>query len=318
MNKIKKIVCLVLAAVTVFSVCAVFASCEKRKSGKLLATYSGGEIYESDVADWQNYFRIERLNDIYNADDQEAKIAEVDDETTLFYVNLKAFKKLLEDKGLATFSESSLKKYAEEVLIPALDEQYEKNGGYQFWLKSYSVSKNFIYDYAKEQLVTAYLEKYVMSTYGVTDELIYEYWDANAYKYVVVPSYIFNVIMVSVATDDKADPEAWEAAKAEAQGYIDRIKAGEDFDAVKAEAIEKSKNTNSSKAYSVEDSVPFTDCAGFEDKEENLAAIEEYINAYSEAAKIKLVEYADDLVASGKYAKKSDPAQLDQDKGRIG
>lgn len=302
MNKLKKIGCLLLAAVTAISVCFVFASCEKRKSGKLLATYSGGEIYESDVADWQNYFRIEKLTDIYNAEDQQAKIAEVDDETTLFYANLKAFKKLLEDKGIATFSESALKKYAEEVLIPALEEKYEKNGGYEFWRKSYSVSKNFIYDYAEEQLVTAYLEKYVMGTYGVTDEQIDEYWGANSYKYLVVPSYIFDVIMVSVATEDRADPEAWEAAKAEAQGYIDRIKAGEDFDTVKAEAIEKSKNVVSAKAYSVEDSVPFTECAGFENKEENLAAIEDYINAYCEAYKVKLVEYADSNGDSKEYS----------------
>ena len=302
MNSKRKIISIVLAVLTVFSVCATFLSCEKASRGTLLATYDGGKVYESDVADWQNFFRIENISDIYNAENQDAMIAEVDDATTAFYVKLKAFRKLLEDKGIATITDSSIKQYAEEMIIPALEEKYADNGGYEFWRKSYNVSKNFVYDYAEEQIVTAYLEKYVMSVYGVTEQMIYDYWDANAYKYIVVPSYIFDVIMVSVASEDKADPEAWEAAKAEAQGYIDRIKAGEDFADVKADAIKNSKNSASSEVYSVKDSVPYTECNGFEDKEENLAYIDDYIKAYSEAYNVNLVEYADENGNAKEYA----------------
>lgn len=292
MNKLKKIVCLALAVLMATSVCAMFLSCEKRPSGKLLATYEGGKVYESDVADWQNFFRIENVQEIYDAEDPQAKIAEVDDNTTSFYVNLKAFKKLLEDKGLATISETAIKKYAEEIVLPAIEIKYEKNGGYEFWKKSYGVSDNFIYDYAEEQLVTSYLKEYVMDKYGVTDDMVKEYWEAHSYKYLVVPSYVFDVIMVSVADADKSNVDAWEAAKAEAQGYIDRIKAGEDFSDVKADAIQKSKNVDSATAFSVKDSVPFKSCEGFEDEEENLAAINEYIDAVAKTYNIKLVEYA--------------------------
>lgn len=292
MNKLKKIVCLVLAVAMALSVSAMLMSCEKKPSGKLLATYEGGKVYESDVADWQNFFRIEKLQEIYNAEDQQAKIAEIDDNTTEFYVKLKAFRKMLEDKGIVTISKESIKKYAEEVIIPAIEKKYEKKGGYEFWKKSYGVSKDFIYDYAEEQLVTTYLEKYVMDTYGVTDEMIKEYWESHSYKYLIVPSYIFDVIMVSVADADKSNADAWEAAKAEAQGYIDRIKAGEDFADVKADAIQKSKNVNSAATFSVKDSVPFKDCEGFEDEEKHLEEINKFITAYAEANNTKLVEYA--------------------------
>lgn len=293
MNKIKKIVCLVLAAVTVFSVCAVFASCEKRKSGKLLATYSGGEIYESDVADWQNYFCITNASEIVNAEDSMAKKAEVLDTATGYFAHVKMFRALLAEKNIATITDKMIKEYAENVLIPALNEQYESNGGYVAWRNMYSVSKNFIYDYAEQELVNSYREKYIMENYGVTDDMITEYWNTYAAKYVVLPSYLIDVIMVQVPAKDKTDPEAWEAAKAEAQGYIDRIKAGEDFSAVKAEAIEKSSDPTSTKAYSVEDSVPYRDCTGFEDIEENMKSINELVEEYKKKYDVDLVEYAD-------------------------
>lgn len=293
MNRSKKIVCFLLAAIMTLSACAMFASCEKNKKGELLATYDGGEIYESQILDWQSYFLMENIQEVSQADDYQAKIAEVNDKTTEFYVNLKAFRKLLSDKGIMTITDETIKKYAEEIVIPSLESTYEKNGGYEFWRKSYNVSSNFVYDFAENILVTAYLEQYVMGNYGVTDQLIYDYWDIYSYKYVVVPAYIFDVIMVSVADGDKANVDAWEAAKAEAQGYIDRIKAGEDFANVKADAIEKSKNINVAAAYSVEDSVPYTECAGFEDKEANLSNLEEYFAALSKDSNVKLVEYAD-------------------------
>ena len=44
MNKLKKIVCLVLAAAMALSVSAMLMSCEKKPSGKLLATYEGGKV----------------------------------------------------------------------------------------------------------------------------------------------------------------------------------------------------------------------------------------------------------------------------------
>lgn len=293
MNKLKKIVCLLLAAVTAISVCFVFASCEKRKSGKLLATYSGGEIYESDVADWQNYFCITNASEIVNAEDSMAKKAEVLDTATGYYAHVKMFRALLAEKNIATITDKMIKEYAENILIPALNAQYESSGGYVAWRNTYNVSKNFIYDYAEQELVNSYREKYIMENYGVTDEMITEYWNTYAAKYIVLPSYLIDVIMVTVPTNDKTDPEAWEAAKATAQGYIDRIKAGEDFSAVKEEAIEKSSDPTMTKAYSVEDSVAYRDCAGFEDIEENMASINELVEEYKEKYDVELVEYAD-------------------------
>lgn len=302
MNKAKRIICLALAVAAVFSMCAVFASCQKKKSGKVLATYDGGDVYESDVLDWQSFFLVENVSDIMKADDSEAKIAEVNDNTTKFYVQLKAFRKLLEDEGIATITEETIKKYAEQIVIPALNSKYEKNGGYDFWRNSYKVSENFVYDYAEEQLVTAYLEKYVMDHFGVTDELVYEYWEAHASEYLVVPSYVFDVIMVAIEDSARADVEAWEAAKAEAQKYIDRIKSGEDFADVKADALVNSKNISVAAAFSVKDSVPYTSCEGFEDEEENLKHIAEYFDEVSKKTKVKLVEYADPNGNSKEYS----------------
>jgi len=256
MNKLKKIVCLLLAAVTAISVCFVFASCEKRKSGKLLATYSGGEIYESDVADWQNYFCITNASEIVNAEDSMAKKAEVLDTATGYYAHVKMFRALLAEKNIATITDKMIKEYAENILIPALNAQYESSGGYVAWRNTYNVSKNFIYDYAEQELVNSYREKYIMENFGVTDEMITEYWNTYAAKYIVLPSYLIDVIMVTVPTNDKTDPEAWEAAKATAQGYIDRIKAGEDFSAVKEEAIERRQRLIRSRTASRTETAP--------------------------------------------------------------
>ena len=302
MNKPKKIVCLLLAAIMTLSACAMFASCEKDNKGELLATYDGGEVYESQVLDWQSYFLMENIKEISQSDDYQAKIAEVNDNTTEFYVQLKAFRKLLADKGIATITDETIKKYAEEVVIPSINDSTSNSGGYEAWCKSYNVSENFANDLAENSLVAMYLEKYVMEKYGVTEQLIYDYWDIYSYKYVIVPSYIFDVIMVCVADEDKTDAEAWDAAKAEAEGYIARIKAGEDFAAVKADAIENSKNANPAKIYSVKDSVAMTDCIGFEDKEANLANIEEYFASVTEESKVKLVEYADPSGDEDEYA----------------
>ena len=302
MNKPKKIICLLLAAIMALSACAMFASCEDNKKGELLATYDGGEVYESQVLDWQSYFLMENIQVISQADDYQAEIAEINDSTTKFYVQLKTFRKLLADKGIATITDEMIKKYAEEVVIPSIEDSVSNSGGYEAWCKSYNVSENFANDLAENSLVNLYLENYVMDKYGVTDQLVYDYWDVYSYKYVVVPTYNFDVIMVCLADEDKADPEAWEAAKAEAQGYIDKIKAGEDFEAVKAEAIENSKNADPAKVYSVKDSVPITECVGFEDKEANLSNIEEYFEAATKESNVNLIEYADPKGNSDEYA----------------
>lgn len=301
MKIIKKIICVAAALAMLALTCVGFASCAKKQSGHLLATYKGGKVYESDVADWQLFFLTQKTSEISAASDIQAKIREVNDETTKFYVQIKAFKQLLEDKGIATISDSSIKNYAEKVLIPQIEENNAKNGGYAFWKKLYNVTDNFIYDYAEEQLVTAYLEKYIMDNYGVTEELINEYWEANSYKYIVVPSYEFDVIMVTVAEKDVANKEAWEAAKAEAQGYIDRIKGGEDFAAVKADAISKSNTPKIAEAMSVVDSVPYLECEGFDDAEAHLTAINEFIEEYTEQTGVALVEYADPYGDSKEY-----------------
>ena len=49
----------------------------------------------------------------------------------------------------------------------------------------------------------------------------------------------------------------------------------------------------------------------------DLAPLADAWSELNEEGRAKLVEYADDLVQSGKYAKKSDPAQLDQEKGIV-
>ena len=202
---------------------------------------------------------------------------------------------------IATITDETIKKYTDEVLVPALEEQYSSDGGLDYWLRKYNVTEDFVYDYAENSLVSAYLEQYVMTNYGVEEKSIYEYWESHSYKYLVVPSYKFDVIMVPVADSDKADPEAWDAAKAEAEGYIARIKAGESFADVKASAIENSKNVAISKGYSVSDSVPIIDCDGFENKEENDAGVEAFIAAYGEANNVKLVRYADPKGDSKEY-----------------
>ncbi|MBQ0125980.1 MAG: hypothetical protein KBS59_06655 [Clostridiales bacterium] len=301
MKLFKKILCLALAVAMLAAVCLALDSCKEKDKGRLLATYKGGEIYEKDVEDWQNYFLIENLSTVANADDYVAAINDINDSTTAFVAQYKAFRCLLEDEKIFSFTDSDVKAFAER-LISEFDVQLEEKGGYGYWKKTYGVSDNFIYDFAEEQLVSAFLEDYVMDHFGVTDELITDYWEKHAIDYLTVPSYKFEVIMVAVADDDKANVTAWDEAKATAERYIARLNAGESFDTVRTDAIANSKNAAASRTYSVSDSVAISSCEGFEDLNQNLAEVAEFIEKLKETSETELVEYADPNGDASEYA----------------
>lgn len=295
----KRIICLSLAVMTLAVLCLTMASCGDDK-GKLLATYSGGEIYENELIDWQNYFLVMNASDIMENDDSQAAICEELDSVTSFYVKMKAFRKMLSDKGIVTLSDEDIAAMV-TLYKNQIETDYKDLGGYDYWVATFNVSEDFIKSYSEIQLLTSYLEKYVMDEYSVTDELINDYWKKNASKYLVEPSYVFDVIFVPVAEADRGNADAWAAAKEEAQGYIDRINAGEDFADVKASAIENSKDTNTSEVYSVEDSVAKSSCYGASELDARLNEVKEYVDSVKAEKGTELVEYADPKGNSSEY-----------------
>ena len=293
MKILKKAVAFILLATMLLASCQLFVSCgdEEPDKGQLLATYSGGEIYESDVKDWKQLLYYTYFDNIMKAEDQKGEFYAVFDLATSYVVKMKAFEKLLADNGYKTFSETAIKKEAEEI-IKSLNEEFE--GGYDAWKKGYRLSDDFIYSYAELQLVSSEMEKYIMSRYGIiTDEMINEYWTNYAGDYVQVPSYYFDNIIVSLPKSEMAGEAAWEEIKAEAQSYIDRINAGEDFEMVKQDAISKSRYATAARLYSIAASLRKGECEGFDDLEAILEDNKRIVNALCEELKVQFVEYAD-------------------------
>ena len=296
MKTIKKISCAIIVFALALAMCLGLASCGKKHSGTLLATYKGGEVYSSELLDWQNYFIYENMETLLKEDDISAALNIRNDKTTDFYVQMKAFRQLLEDKGLLKLSDKGIKEYA-KLLIESFNEEYDgyKSGvsGYEYWKSVYHVSDDFINSYSEYLLVSEQAEKYVMKYYGVTDELIQEYWDMNAARFLKTPSHIFDTIIVAVESGKESDLDEWARAKAEAEGYIARIKAGESFDSVKEDAIKNSKNQQIAEAYSNRDSVSIFECSYFVELEPQIEVINNSIKEYLEKNDVNFVEYAD-------------------------
>ena len=293
MKILKKAVVFILLATMLLASCQLFVSCGDKEpdKGQLLATYSGGEIYESDVKEWQTFMFHLCIDDVLQASDKQAALYSVFDRATDYVVKMTAFKDLLSKEGLLTITESGVKLYA-ETLIKDINDDF--TGGYEKWKKSFEVSDDFIYSYAEMQLLSVEMEKYIMSKYGViTDEMVDEYWSLHAGDYVQVPKYYFDNIVVSLPKSEMAGETAWNEIKAEAQSYIDRINAGEDFETVKQDAISKSRYATVARLYSGEASVIKTDCNGFEDVEALIAENKEAVDLYCEEFKVNFVEYAD-------------------------
>lgn len=296
MKTIKKISCAIIVFALALTMCLGLASCGKKRGGTLLATYKGGEVYSSELLEWQSYFFYENIDDILSQSDMNAALNARNDQTTKFYVQMKAFRKLLEDKGILKLTEKGIKEYAKE-LKATFEEEYKGVkagvGGYDFWKSVYHVSDDFINSYAEYELVSAQTEKYVMGNYGVTDEMIKEYWELHAVDYLDVPSYVFDIILVTVDETKMADADEWARAKAEAESYIKRINAGESFDAVKEDAIKNSTSEKIAKAYSHTEKVSKADCSHFTDLESVIEDINKTRDEFAEKNKVNFVENAD-------------------------
>ncbi len=298
MKFLKKTVVFAVVAATLIAACAGLISCggdPEEDKGELLATYTGGEIYEKDITDWRNYMYHMYYSDIMSADDPKAELFNTLDRATNYVVKIKAFKALLESEGLVTFSEEKINQYA-QVVISEIDESktFASQGGYEYWKTVFEVSDDFIYEYAESQLVSAELERYIMSKYGVTDEMIQEYWELYAGEYLQVPSYYFDNIMVIVPLNLTGDASVWADAKAEAQRYIDELKAGADFETVKQEAIDNSRGTSMAKAYSTVVSRKKSEFSGFENLDKILEENKKIIDEYCANLGIELPEYANE------------------------
>ena len=276
------------------------------EAGYLLATYDGGAIYEKDALDWQRYFMTQNMANIYavlsdgTERTQSEMLAIVDemtnealDNTTEYVVVMRMLRRYFSETGAALITDETVNAYA-ETLKTQIESNYAAFGGYAYWKDTVcgGVSDGFLTEYAEFDLVARYLEDQVMTAYPVTDDMIMEYWRIYQSKYLVLPSYTFDCIIVPVGNASLGDENAWNEAKAEAQGYIDRIKAGEDFDAVKAAAIENSKDYTISFYYSNANTISASDMEGFDDLDARYAEIEEFVGTF-EAEGINFVMYAD-------------------------
>lgn len=294
MKIIKRIAAFALAAAMLLGICASMTSCKER--GNIVASYDGGEIYEGDLVDWQSYFLGFYYQNIIKSENPTAEIQQVLDLTTKAVLQTKIFKDILEKEDILVLKDSDIKQRANEIIEELNeDEELKKLGGYDHWKKYYGVSKNFIYDYAEYVMITECIESYIMSREEnkITDEDVRDYWNKNASEFLITPSYILDVIIVVVENSKLGDPAAWESAKAEAQGYLDRLKNGEKYDDVKIAALQNTVDTDIFNAYSVRDRLAISDCEGFEDIDRLLAEAKEVLDGFAEESKIELVEYPD-------------------------
>ena len=276
------------------------------EAGYLLATYDGGAIYEKDVEDWQNYFMTQNIAKIYavltdgTERTQSEMLAIVDemtnealDNTTEYVVVMRMLRRYFNETGVALITDEAVNAYA-ATLKAQIESNYAAFGGYEYWKNTVcgGVSDDFLTEYAEFDIIARYLENCVMAAYPVTDEMVTEYWQIYQKNYLVLPSYTFDCIIVPVDNASLGDEHAWNEAKVEAQGYIDRIRAGEDFDTVKAAAIENSKDYTISFYYSTANTISASDMEGFDDFDARYAEVEEFVRTF-EAEGINLVMYAD-------------------------
>lgn len=305
MKVFKKSIGVILVLAMICALCAAFSSCKKDEpQNNLVATYKGGEIYENDLADWQTYYLNKNVDEIISAGAEktspeevsaamEQKRNEILDKTTDYVVQVKIVKSYIQENKIAEISDQTIKNYAEKMKSE-IEDQYKDNGGYEYWrdVVCGKVSDNFIIQMSEADIVMNYVERCAMELSPVTDELIMDYWRLHQSEYIVTPSYKFEALIVPIADGSNGGEADWAAAKAEAQGYIDRLTAGESFETVKEDALNNSKNPNISKFYSVSDSVDAIEADYFINTEERLAEVEAMIKAVTDQG-LEFVEYAD-------------------------
>ena len=304
MKIFKRIICAVLVLAMACALCVAFTACKEKVVDNIVATYKDAEIHESDLADWQLYYLQRNVDEIISAGSGLATSAEITaamdkkrneilDKATDFVLQIKLVKKYLTENGIADITESAVSAYAANMKS-TIEKEYDSKGGYEYWKSTVcgGVSDNFIYQCSEAEIVLAYMEQCAMDLAPVTKDMVVEYWQLNRDKYVVAPYYKFDVLIVPLAENSHGGEDDWNAAKAEAQGYIDRIKAGESFEDVKADAISKSPDPAISRFYSVPTSVSATEANGFIDKEERLKEVEITMQLFVEEG-TNFVEYAD-------------------------
>ncbi len=213
MKKILKAVCLLLSVV----ICAgVFASCGKGRN--IVAIYDGDKfVYQSDVKDITNYQIAKYWNqEMTDSEKTRIKATAVD-----AFVQYLLIEEDLKEKGFEIDKETLNERFEAEKA--KIEGNYE--GGYKAWRKFHGVSRRFLKEEARRMILQEKCFEDIKASLEITDEVLRDYMNANGSDYYDPAGYNWTMIFREVKNLSDADECA--AAKAEAQAYIEKIRAGE-------------------------------------------------------------------------------------------
>ena len=234
MKKTIKIISLILA---VALIAGILVSCKKKRTGILLATYDGkdeydGKVYsgDEDLVNWLQY-----LNQYYYDYLEDGTISkEAFGEVVIQTVLLHRLEELdLKDQDI-TVSEEEIKEIFEYNKLN-FDEFYD--GGFEEAKKAYGLDDDFWMQYARYRVITNIIIDDQLLKLNVSESELKEYFSNNYGNYIQKAGYDYTAVFVEVK--DVTDDAEWTTEKANAQAYIDRIKAGEKFEDVYSEILKK-------------------------------------------------------------------------------
>ncbi|MCQ2770469.1 MAG: hypothetical protein MJ236_01550 [Clostridia bacterium] len=294
MKLFKRLVCLSITLVMILTSIVSLSSCGTREKDLVIATYSFGQLKESDLKQWQSYMTAlygDQLSACETELEKYELLSKVYDEATRYWAQIQFLAKEFELMGV-TYSENDISNM-EKIIIAQFAETYKEQGGWDGISKDLGLDDTFLSQFALSQLVHASLEGFVMGNYEITNEMIKDYYDKNVDQFMIVPSYKLDMIYVPVAEADLAKPDAWAAAKAEAEAYLQRLQAGEDFETVKKDAIANSKDKLTSENYATVSEINKASCERYYYVDVVIESIEEDLAKLLKDEKINFVKYAD-------------------------
>lgn len=230
MKTIKKLLCALFALVMI---AAAGCSCGKTDEKHILvASYDGGKIYsdDPDLTNWTNYLYTYYAEYITNGSMNRAQFTDI----VLNTVVLHRVEELdMEKRGLK-YTEEDITSAAEFFVLNA-EQFYE--GGYEKFLEDRHLTTDFVNSYAKVQVMEELILDDIVAKQDYSDAALLDYFHQHIDTYVIKAGYSYDAAFLAVT--DFADDDEVASKKAELQGYIDRIVAGEKFSDVKKELLSK-------------------------------------------------------------------------------
>ena len=224
MNKIKKIICLVLSLAMIL---LIVSSCNKPDDEKekfVVATYDKGKVYSDQITNWVNFLYTRQYSEIEAGTVTKQEIAKQAIETLLLNIFL--------DEELTKINKNISNEDLDMLVsneILELNEQFKSTDsatgktyvGYEGWKEAYNVSDDFLKEVIKFMQQEQIYGKYLVETADIPDEELKAYYDLHAIDYAQEAGHRFNFALVEVK--DMQNEEELSEAKNIAQEYINKL-----------------------------------------------------------------------------------------------